>query len=86
MNLRLFQETSSRDNYQLLSDVHSFIATYGHEHSLSGRAIARIFQGISSPCFPAETWGRVRRFWRSHLNTDFNQIRLLATKELIKFK
>ena len=48
-----------------------------------GRAIARVFHGIGSPCFPAEVWGKVRRFWRSHLHTDFNLVRKLATEALI---
>ena len=68
---------------QLIGDIRQFYNLYGQEHSLSGRAIARIFHGIASPCYPATTWGRVRRFWRSHLNVDFNQLMKIATKELI---
>ena len=68
---------------QVVSDIRQFHSLYGQEHSLSGRAIARIFHGIASPCFPATTWGRVRRFWRSHLNVDFNELMKIATKELI---
>ena len=68
---------------QVRADVRQFINMYGHEHTLSGRTIARIFHGIASPNFPAEVWGRVRRFWRSNLSTDFNVVRTLATKELL---
>ncbi|KAL5020858.1 hypothetical protein ScPMuIL_000013 [Solemya velum] len=71
---------------QLLSDIHQFHGLYGHEHSLNGRAIARVFHGISSPCFPASTWGRVRRFWRSHLNIDFNFVMKRATQELLRLR
>ncbi|XP_060604089.1 ATP-dependent DNA helicase Q4-like [Ruditapes philippinarum] len=71
---------------QLISDIRGFYNLYGQEHALNGRAIARIFHGISSPCFPATTWGRVRRFWRSHLDVDFNVLMKMATKELISFR
>ncbi|KAK3610308.1 hypothetical protein CHS0354_029774 [Potamilus streckersoni] len=69
---------------QLVSDIHQFISVHGQEHSLTGRAIARIFHGIGSPCYPASTWGRVRRFWRSHLHVDFNIIVKIATQEIIR--
>ncbi|KAL3859571.1 hypothetical protein ACJMK2_009787, partial [Sinanodonta woodiana] len=69
---------------QLVSDIRQFIGIHGQEHSLTGRAIARIFHGIGSPCYPASTWGRVRRFWRSHLNVDFNIIVKMATQEIIR--
>ncbi|XP_045192518.2 ATP-dependent DNA helicase Q4-like isoform X2 [Mercenaria mercenaria] len=71
---------------QLVTDIRAFYNLYGQEHSLNGRAIARIFHGIASPCFPATTWGRVRRFWRSHLDVDFNTLMKIATKELISFR
>lgn len=71
---------------QLVSDIRAFYNLYGQEHSLNGRAVARIFHGISSPCFPATTWGRVRRFWRSHLDIDFNVLMKTATRELVSFK
>ncbi|XP_064481352.1 ATP-dependent DNA helicase Q4-like [Ornithodoros turicata] len=52
------------------------------DHKFNGRAVARIFHGIGSPRFPAEVWGRVRRFWRSHLHLDFNEILKVANQEL----
>ena len=57
-----------------------------HDHSFTGRAIARIFHGIDSPCYPAEIWGRDRRFWRKHLDVEFNSLRKFATQELIRFR
>jgi ATP-dependent DNA helicase Q4 len=66
-------------------DIRSFITSHG-DLELSGRAIARVFHGIDSPCFPAMVWGRERRYWRRHLDVDFNLLRKCATKELVKFK
>ncbi|XP_052816677.1 ATP-dependent DNA helicase Q4-like isoform X2 [Mya arenaria] len=71
---------------QLISDIRCFCNLYGQEHTLTGRAIARIFHGIASPCFPATTWGKVRRFWRSHLDVDFNALMKIATRESILFR
>ena len=66
-------------------DVRSFITSHG-DLELSGRAIARVFHGIDSPCFPAAVWGRERSYWRRHLDVDFNLLRKCATKELVKFR
>ena len=66
-------------------DIRSFITSHG-DLELSGRAIARVFHGIDSPCFPASVWGRERRYWRRHLDVDFNLLRKCATKELVKFR
>lgn len=71
---------------QLLCDIQQFIHVYGPEHSLTGRAIARIFHGIDSPRFPATTWGRVRRFWRAYLNVDFNLVLREASKLLLTMR
>ncbi|XP_049526785.1 ATP-dependent DNA helicase Q4 isoform X3 [Dermacentor silvarum] len=56
------------------------------DHSFNGRAVARIFHGIGSPCFPAQVWGRVHRFWRSFLDVDFNTIVNIANKELLSLR
>ena len=83
--LHFFQVPAySRD--QVIIDIRQFYTQYAHEHAITGRAIARIFHGIASPCFPAITWGRVRRYWRSHLNVDFNEIMKLATQELVRMR
>lgn len=66
-------------------DMRSFITSHG-DLELSGRAIARVFHGIDSPCFPASVWGRERRYWRRYLDVDFNLLRKCATKELVKFR
>jgi ATP-dependent DNA helicase Q4 len=67
-------------------DIRSFIHLYSAEHNLTGRSIARVFHGIGSPNFPADVWGKVRKFWRSHLSVDFNVLRRLATQELVFMK
>jgi len=48
----------------------------------SSRAIARLFQGISSPCFPAEDWCRNRSVWRRHLDVDFHFLCQVAAQEI----
>ncbi|KAJ3609743.1 hypothetical protein NHX12_024254 [Muraenolepis orangiensis] len=40
----------------------------------------------SSPCYPAQTYGRDRRYWRKYIKFDFNQLIRLATQEIIRFK
>ena len=64
------------------SDICHFIKIYGSDYNLTGRTIARIFHGIDSPNFPAVTWGKVRKYWRCHLDVDFNELRCLATQLL----
>ncbi|XP_053719047.1 ATP-dependent DNA helicase Q4 isoform X1 [Synchiropus splendidus] len=70
---------------QIRADIRSFLSTRSDE-KFSGRAIARIFHGIGSPCFPAQVYGRDRRFWRKYIQFDFNQLIRLATQEIIRFK
>ena len=53
------------------------------EHEFSGRSLARIFQGISSPAFPAMVWGRQSNFWRKYLHLDFPALCQVATKYLV---
>ena len=66
-------------------DIRALLGVH-HDHSFTGRTVARIFHGIDSPCYPAEVWGRDRRFWRKHLDVEFNSLRKFATKELIRFR
>ncbi|KAG7168893.1 uncharacterized protein LOC121866392 [Homarus americanus] len=67
------------------SSVRAFISTH-MDHQWTGRAVARVFHGIGSPNFPTEVWGRVRRFWRQHLNVAFNILVRLATQEILRCK
>ena len=67
------------------ADIRAFVCTHS-EHTWSGRAVARILHGIQSPNFPAKQWGRVFRFWRKHLDTDFNLLVRFATEEILHLK
>lgn len=66
-------------------DIRALLGVH-HDHSFTGRAVARIFYGIDSPCYPAEVWGCDRRFWRKHLDVEFNSLRKFATQELVRFR
>lgn len=54
------------------------------EERFSSRAVARIFHGIGSPCYPAQVFGRDQRFWRRYLQLSFQSLMRLATEELIR--
>uniref|UniRef100_A0A3B4YD80 DNA 3'-5' helicase n=1 Tax=Seriola lalandi dorsalis TaxID=1841481 RepID=A0A3B4YD80_SERLL len=70
---------------QIRADIRSFLSNRSDE-KFSGRAVARILHGIGSPCYPAQTYGRDRRYWRKYIQFDFNQLIRLATQEIIHFK
>lgn len=70
---------------QIRADIRGFLANRSDE-KFSGRAVARIFHGIGSPCYPAQTFGRDRRYWRKYIQFDFNEIIRLATQEIIRTK
>jgi ATP-dependent DNA helicase Q4 len=67
-------------------DVRSFVSTHQEQAVWTGRAVARIFHGIASPNYPAQVWGRVRRFWRAHLSVDFNLLVRLASEEVLRLR
>ncbi|XP_038223272.1 ATP-dependent DNA helicase Q4 [Zerene cesonia] len=69
---------------QVAADVRALIAMY-KDCKFTGRSIARIFQGISSPNYPALVWGRCK-YWRSHLSEDFNGLIKIATQQIIQMK
>ncbi|XP_070777641.1 ATP-dependent DNA helicase Q4 [Enoplosus armatus] len=70
---------------QITADIRSFLS-HRSDEKFSGRAIARILHGIGSPCYPAQIYGRDRRYWRKYIQFDFNQLIRLATQEIIRFK
>ncbi|KOB76190.1 Rothmund-thomson syndrome DNA helicase recq4 [Operophtera brumata] len=72
------------DKERIANDVRALIASY-KDCTFTGRSIAKIFQGISSPNFQAIVWGRCK-FWRSHIQEDFNGIIKIATQQLIQMK
>lgn len=55
------------------------------DRQFTARAVARILHGIASPNYPAKVWGMERRFWRSHLDVDFNIVLQLAQIEILSF-
>ncbi|XP_041739473.2 ATP-dependent DNA helicase Q4 [Coregonus clupeaformis] len=70
---------------QIRTDIQSFLGNHSDE-KFSGRAVARIFHGIGSPCYPAQTFGRDRRYWRKYIQFDFNEIIRFAIQEIVRFK
>ncbi|XP_072458865.1 ATP-dependent DNA helicase Q4 [Notamacropus eugenii] len=69
----------------ICSDVRHLLSIR-QEEKFSGRAVARIFHGIGSPCYPAEVYGRDRRFWRKYLHVSFPSLLCLATREILAWK
>ncbi|KAM8786487.1 ATP-dependent DNA helicase Q4 [Rhynchonycteris naso] len=67
---------------QIRRDVRHLLSSWP-EQQFSGRAVARIFHGIGSPCFPAQVFGRDRRFWRKYLHLSFHPLMQLATEEIL---
>lgn len=67
---------------QVRKEVRHFLSLWP-EQQFSGRAVARIFHGIGSPCFPAQVYGRDRRFWRKYLHLSFHALMHLATEEIL---
>ncbi|KAM8977790.1 ATP-dependent DNA helicase Q4 [Pelodytes ibericus] len=70
---------------QVRSDVRQFLSIRQDER-FTGRAIARIFHGIASPCYPAQVYGRDRRFWRKYIHLDFNKLMQLSKEEIINLR
>lgn len=84
--LSLYEPVKSKpiNEEQLINDIHAMINMY-RDNNFTGRAIARIFQGIQSPNYPAVIWGRCK-FWRTYLDTDYYEIVRIATREIIKLR
>ncbi|GFS79160.1 ATP-dependent DNA helicase Q4 [Nephila pilipes] len=75
-------ETSSEVDESYVKSLIKELINIHHDQNFTGRAIARIFHGIASPCFPSEVWGKVRKFWRCLLHVNFNTVMKLANEEL----
>lgn len=71
--------------HHIRSEIRSLINNY-RDQTFTARAIARIFHGIASPCFPAEVWAKARKHWRAQLHQDFNLLIRMAAQELIALK
>lgn len=70
---------------QVCDDIHSLVSIHS-EQSFTGRAVARIFHGIPSPLFEAIVWGGQKRFWRRHMDVDFNLLCQLAKQKLLDMR
>ena len=70
---------------RIKAEVKTFVLTHT-DHKWNGRAVARIFHGISSPNFPAQVWGRVRRYWRSHMDVDFYALCQAAKEAIVSIR
>uniref|UniRef100_A0A1I8NG43 ATP-dependent DNA helicase Q4 n=1 Tax=Musca domestica TaxID=7370 RepID=A0A1I8NG43_MUSDO len=81
-DLKLEVEESNVSDGDIESDVIALINMYP-ENNFTGRNVARIFHGISSPNYPAVMWARCK-FWRAHSKTDFNRIVQLANSVIVK--
>jgi len=78
-------DTPARRWNNIAGDVRGLVLSYP-DSDFTGRAIARIFQGIESPRFPAIVYGRDRRFWRQYIDVDFNELKRFAVRELARFR
>ncbi|XP_064215825.1 ATP-dependent DNA helicase Q4 [Tribolium castaneum] len=78
------KENQLVDEDLVVNNIRGLICTY-RDNSFTGRAVARIFHGISSPNYPAVIWGRCK-YWRCHINVDFHTICKLATKEILAYR
>ncbi|XP_048949148.1 ATP-dependent DNA helicase Q4 isoform X2 [Canis lupus dingo] len=68
---------------QVRQDVHRLLSSWP-DQQFSGRAVARIFHGIGSPRYPAQVYGRDRRFWRRFLHLSFQALMRIATEEILR--
>ncbi|KAI8838092.1 hypothetical protein BC829DRAFT_436345 [Chytridium lagenaria] len=68
----------------LLVDLQHFITT-NVEVITSGRAIAKIFHGISSPKFPSSQWYH-DSMWGAYTHIGFGELARLATKALVEIR
>ena len=85
MDVKLDDEASSDTlDGELISDIRQMIAMYV-DNNFSGRSLARLFHGISSPCYPAVIWGRCK-YWRAHMTVNFSRIVSLGNSELVKMR
>ena len=77
-------DLSSADSL-LLSDVRALVGTNsrrsGEFQRMTPRAIARILHGVSSPAFPASTWGRTPH-WGRYETVDFRAVMQAARKAI----
>lgn len=84
MDVSLTDESNETSDEEIASDIRQMIFMYP-DNTFSGRALARLFHGISSPCYPAVIWGRCK-YWRAHMNVNFSRLVSLGNEELVKMR
>lgn len=78
------EEADNTSDNEIASDIRQMISMYP-ENTFSGRALARLFHGIQSPCYPAVIWGRCK-YWRAHMKVNFSRLVSLGNAELLKMR
>lgn len=71
------------DSAWITSVITEMIHLYYESGVNTPRKMARILQGISSPKFPVEIWGKVHQYWRSVFKVDFKHLMDLCRECLI---
>jgi len=84
MEVEVIDENDATSNEEIISDIRQMISMYP-ENNFSGRSLARLFHGISSPCYPAVIWGRCK-YWRAHTKVNFNRVVSLANVEIVRMR
>lgn len=84
VNREIVLEARPLHEERIICDIRALINAY-RDCNFTGRSIARIFQGINSPNYPAIVWGRCK-FWRSYMNEDFYGLVRLATQQIMELK
>jgi ATP-dependent DNA helicase Q4 len=84
MDVVVIDESNDTADGEILSDIRQTISMYP-DNTFSGRALARLFHGISSPCYPAVIWGRCK-YWRAHMNVNFSRLVSLGNLELVRMR
>ncbi|XP_059613084.1 ATP-dependent DNA helicase Q4 [Phlebotomus argentipes] len=82
--IEVTEEPDDTTDDQLERDIRYMVANYP-DCSFTGRSLARIFHGISSPNFPAIVWGRCK-MWRAHTLTNIHRIIALANAIILKMR
>lgn len=82
--LPLSFELANQDTASISLAICELLHYHYSEGVNSSRKMARILQGIGSPKFPPEVWGKVRRFWRSQQMIDFKDLMVLCQEGLIR--
>lgn len=83
-DVKISEDQNDTSDNEILIDIRQIIVMYP-QNNFTGRALARIFHGISSPCYPAVIWGRCK-YWRAHMNVNFKRLVVLGNSEVVKMR